>query len=228
MTGAGEMTLTRGLQMPVADDSEFVGQLLDAYAADAWRMGVAAVKPGGPGVPTQMQVGEIDADGWVEWRVLPSTLSETEVALIEAEFGVQFPPIVRAFLLARFHLFDQVASQRYEQQVFMTNTPAGKPLKPLRDLLSSWRPLIRAGYIPFAQWGDGWGPMCFDATRRNTDGDCPVVWMDHEALVPWGSERFQQREFVAPLAQPLYQSCREFLVDVFGHSQTKRDADPSH
>jgi hypothetical protein len=213
--------------MAVGDDTEVVGQLLDAYASDAWRMGVAAVSPGGAGVPPQMQVGEIDADGWVEWRVLPSTLSETEVAAIEAEFGVQFPPLFRAYLRARFHLFDQVKSLRYDQQVFMTDTPAGEPLKPLRELLSSWRPLTHAGYIPFAEWGDGWGPMCFDAARRDTDGDCPVVWMDHEALVPLGSERCRQREFVAPLAQPLYGSCREFLVDVFGHSQAKRDTDAS-
>ena len=33
--------------MAVADDSAFVGQLLDRYALDAWRMSVAAEDPGG-------------------------------------------------------------------------------------------------------------------------------------------------------------------------------------
>lgn len=201
--------------MAVAD-SEFVGRLLDAFAVDAWRMGVAVKDRADRGVPLEMQVGEVDADGWVEWRMLPSTLGVTDVTAVENEFGVEFPALFRAYLLARFHLFDQVQSRRYNQQVFMTDTPFGRPLKPLRDLMSSWRPLIDADYIPFAQWGDGWGPMCFDSAHRDADGDCPVAWMDHELLVPFTSPRFRQREHVSRLAQPLYGSCKEFLVDVFG------------
>jgi len=202
--------------MAVAEDNAFVGQLLDAYAVEAWRMGVAAEDTEGAGVPREMQVGAVNADGWVEWRVLPSTLNEDDVTAFEKEFGVQLPPVFRAYLLARFQLFDQLRSRRYDQQIFMTDTPAGKPLRPLRTLISSWRPLIDAGFVPFAQWGDGWGPMCFDSARRAADGECPVVWMDHEALVPLGAERCHQRESVLPLAQPLYQTCREFLLDVFG------------
>jgi hypothetical protein len=202
--------------MAVADDSAFVGQLLDRYALDAWRMGVAPRDPAGAGVPPEMQVGEVNADGWVEWRVLPSTLKDADVGTLESEFGVQFPPVFRAYLLARLQLFDQVWSRRHDQQIFMTDTPAGKPLKPLRGLMKAWRPLIDAGFVPFAQWGDGWGPMCFDVAQRRSDGECPVVWMDHEALVPLGPEACRDREAVSPLVQPLYGSCREFLMDVFG------------
>src|SRR5262245_51922061 len=154
--------------MAVANDSAFVGHLLDAYASDAWRMGVAAEDPADAGVPQEMQVGEVNEDGWVEWRVLPSTLKEADVGALENDFGVQFPPVFRAYLLARFQLFNQVRSRRYDQQIFMTDTPAGKPLRPLRELLKTWQPLIDAGLIPFAQWGDGWGPMCFDAVQRRS------------------------------------------------------------
>ncbi len=202
--------------MSVAQDAKFVGQLLDAYAERAWRMGVATDDRADAGVPPAMQVGEVDAEGWVEWRVLPSTVTAADVAAVEGEFGVRFPPVFRVYLLARLHLFDQVQSRRHNEQVFMTDTPAGRPLRPIRQLLSSWQPLTAAGFIPFAQWGDAWGPMCFDSAGRGADGDCPVVWMDHESLVPLGAERCRQRDAVAPLAQPLYESCREFLVDVFG------------
>jgi hypothetical protein len=202
--------------MSVAEDTMFVGQHLDAYAERAWRMGVAADNRADAGIPPVMQVGEVNDEGWVEWQVLPSTLTVAEVAAVEGEFGVSFPPLFRAYLLARFHLFDQVQSRRYNQLIWMTDTPAGRPLRPLRQLMLSWQPLTAAGYVPFAQWGDSWGPMCFDTAGRRADGDCPVVWMDHEALVPLGSERCRLREAVAPLAQPLYESCREFLVDVFG------------
>lgn len=202
--------------MAVSNDSVFVGQLLDEYAIDAWRMGVAAEDPADAGVRPAMQLGEVNAEGWVRWGVLPSTLKERDVVALENEFGVQFPPVFRAYLLARFQLFDQVRSRRYDQQIFITDTPEGKPLKPLRELLKAWRPLVDAGFVPFAQWGDGWGPMCFDGLQRRADGECPIVWMDHEALVPLGPEVCRRREVVAPLVQPLFDSCRELLLDVFG------------
>ena len=204
--------------MPVAEDSEFVGQLLDSYAVDAWRMGVAAEDPADGGVPPEMQVGEVNADGWVQWRVLPSTLKESDVESLESEFGAQFPSVFRAYLLARFHLFDHVRRRRYDQQILMSDTPAGKPLTPLQELMTAWKPLVDAGFIPFAQWGDGWGPVCFDVGNSSGDGECPVVWMDHEVLIPLGAEECRRRETVAPLVQPLYDSCREFLLDVFGRS----------
>jgi hypothetical protein len=202
--------------MGLTEDTAFVGSLLDAYGAGAWRMDVAAEDPDDAGVPPEMQVGAVNDDGWVEWRLLPSTLSEPDVAAIEREFGVEFPPLFRAYLLARFHLFDQVMSGRYQQQVLMTDTPGNRPLAPLRELLTAWRPLIEAGYVPFAQWGDGWGPMCFDARARRADGDCPVVWLDHERVIPLGEEACRRRETMQPLAETLYESCREFLLDVFG------------
>ena len=202
--------------MVIADDWDFVGHLLDQYAINAWRMGVGAVDPVDRCVPPEMQVGEVNAEGEVEWRVLPSTLPEADVTALEAEFGVEFPLVFRAYLVSRFHLFDQVRSRRHDQQILMSDTPAGKPLWPLRKLMTAWRPLIDAGFIPFAQWGDGWGPMCFDSSQRRNDNECRIVWMDHEALVPLGAEICRRREAVLPLVQPLYDSCREFLLDVFG------------
>jgi hypothetical protein len=164
-----------------------------------------------------MQIGEIDAHGWVEWQPLPSTLHDADVDALESDLGVQFPPLFRAYLLSRFHLFDQVKSRRYDQQIFMTHTPSRQPLKPLRDLMVAWRPLIDAGFIPIAEWGDGWGPMCFDTAQRDANGECPVVWMDHELLIPLGEEACRHRESVRPFVRRLYSSFREFLVDVFGH-----------
>src|SRR5262245_59781900 len=93
-----------GAPMSTLDDRRFVENLLDLYAVDAMRTGVVCEHPE-RGVPSAMQVGEVNADGWVEWRILPSTLSETEVTALEVEFGVQFPPLFRTYLLARFHLF---------------------------------------------------------------------------------------------------------------------------
>lgn len=197
------------------DDRQFVENLLDQYAVDAWRRSVSCEHPE-RGVPSAMQVGEIDEDGWVEWRILPSTLGEAEVDTLELDFGVKFPPLFRAYLLARFHLFDQVRSRKHDQLVWMSDTPHGRPLMPLRGMISSWSPLIDAGFVPFAQWGDGWGPMCFDTRLSRMDGECPIVWMDHESLAILGPDKCRNRDAVLPLAKVLYPSCREFLTDVFG------------
>lgn len=204
--------------MPLPEDIAFVGQLIDTYAVEADRRSVASRKPQDSGVPAAMQVGQIDTWGWVEWRVLPSTLSEDEVTELENKFGIHLPPLFRAYLLARFHLFDQVTSRLHDQLILMTDTPAGNPLAPLLQLLTAWRPLIDSGFIPFAEWGDGWGPMCFDTERRALDGDCPIVWMDHEGLAQLGEEHCRMRKKVLPLTQPLYETFRQFVTDVFGRS----------
>jgi hypothetical protein len=202
--------------MAIADDITFFGELLDAYATRAGRFGVVAEDPEDTGVPREMQVGEVNSEGWVEWCLLPSTLREADVEAMESDFRVRLPPPFRAFLLSRHQLFDQVQSRQYNQLVLMPDTPFGKPLSPLRELMSAWRPLIDAGFIPFAQWGDGWGPMCFDDARRGNDGECPVGWLDHEPLIALGQEQCRQRENVVPLFQPLYGSSKQFLIDVFG------------
>lgn len=58
--------------MSVAEDIAFVGQLLDAYAVDAYRMSIAMEANNDLGIPPEMQVGEVDDEGYVEWRVLQS------------------------------------------------------------------------------------------------------------------------------------------------------------
>ncbi len=205
--------------MPPDEDTAAVGRMLDEYASGIpdpiFMMGVACEPGEDRGVPLDMQAGPVNRDGWVAWKVIPSTLSEAEVGALETEFGVQFPPLFKAYLLVRHHLFDQVKSRRYDQQIFMPAVPSRRRLGWLREEMRAWQPLVAAGYIPFAEWGDCWGPMCFDTERRGDDGDCPIVWMDHERLIPLGAERCRVRAELLPLVQPLYGSFREMLTDVF-------------
>lgn len=201
--------------MGLAEDREFVGRLLDSYGNSAWRFGVALEHPADAGVPVDMQIGDVNSDGWVEWAILASTAKIEDLDALEKEFGIDLPVPFRAYLLARLHLFNQVESRRYKQQILLSDTPSTNPLGPLKFLLNAWRPLLDAGYIPFAEWGDSWGPMCFDARQRSSDGDCPIVWFDHEVLFSNGEDSCRNRDWMAAHARPLYESCREFLVDVF-------------
>jgi hypothetical protein len=197
-------------------ETAYVGRILDAYGAHVQKVHVAAADPEDGGVPDAMRAGEVDIDGWVPWKLLTSTLTEADVAAVERRFGIDFPPVFRGYLLARFHLFQQVRSNLHDQQVLIPATPSHRPLDQLSALLAAWHPLIDAGYIPFAEWGDGWGPMCFDVSLRAADGDCPVVWFDHDLLVTLGEEASIRPDELRPISRPLYGSCREFVLDVFG------------
>lgn len=180
-------------------------------------MGVAAVEDDGSGVPPEMFDGDVNDEGWVAWRLLPSTLSDSDVTRLETEYAVEFPPLFRAYLLAWFQLFDQIHSTRHDQLIFNTDVPSNDPLGPISGLIDAWQPLLSAQFVPFAEWGDGWGPMCFDTVNRLDDGDCPIVWMDHDLLIPLGLDKLRDREAVLPHVNPLYDSYRDFFDDAFTH-----------
>ncbi len=82
--------------------------------------------------------------------------------------------------------------------------------------MNTWQPLFDAGFVPVAQWGDGWGPICFDTTQRRDDGECPMVWIDHEDIISLDPGEYRQRDAVRLLMKPLYDSCRDFFSDIFG------------
>lgn len=203
--------------MASIDDLTFVGQLIDTYAQTGRRMGTAD-DPEDGGVPFDMRVGAVTKDGWVAWNVLPSTLAESEVQHAEQAFGITFPPLFRAYLLARYHLFDSLHSRKHDEQVMLTCVPSVDSLGPLTETLSAWQPLLAAGYFPFGSWGDDYGPICLDGLARRSDGDCPVVWLDHEALLDFDIDAIDRAQ-VAPLAQLLYESFRECLMDLFGRDE---------
>ena len=116
--------------MTLPEDMAFVGGLLDAYYRRYPARGVAPEDPEDEGVPPEMQDGPIDDEGWVAWKMLPSTITEDDLRCLEGEFGIRFPPLFRAYLLARSHLFDQVRSRRYEQLILLPAMPSHDPLRP--------------------------------------------------------------------------------------------------
>lgn len=200
--------------MGLADDIAEIGGLIDAYDDGRPACHVIVDSPGRERPPIEMRGGPFGGD-WVACLVLPSTLQVADVEALENEFDIALPPVIRAYPLARFHLHDQVRSHKHGNLISWPCVPSRRSLDPLREYLRGWPALLKAGYIPFASWGDGWGPMCFDAARRQPDDDCPVVWLDHELLFDAGIEKISDRAVSEPLARPLYDSARELIRDVF-------------
>lgn len=164
------------------------------------------------GVPRDMEAGPVDADGWVAWKWLPSRVSEADVAEITELAPTACAPL-RAYLRAHCHLFQQ--SRWNDQQVLLVPIPSDDPLGPFLDQLDAWAPLVDAGYVPFATWGDGWGPICVDVARES-EGDAPVIWLDHEILA--GLPDSPSRAQLEPHAQPVSASLVQFLRAVLAQA----------
>lgn len=164
------------------------------------------------GVPLDMVAGEIDPEGWVKWKFLPSTLEAGAIFAFEQQFQVQFPPLFRAYLMAGFHLFEQIK----DSYVSMPRIPSDDPFFDLRRNLENpfGSRLKQVGYVAFAWYSDSWGPICFDIDNPLPDGDFPVVWFDHEDNIFYGDEELIQREAISRRAQKLYQSFQEMLKEL--------------
>ena len=180
------------------------------YAENSYRIHVSDA------VPPAMSDGEIDSEGWVTWKVIDSSVSEADLNAIEREFGFTLPPYFAGYLRACCHLLDQVHCRSFdEQQVLMPSCPSDAPLAKLHQTLTALQPLINARYVPFAEWGDGWGPVCMDVTTSsNETDDYPIVWFDHEEILPMGEDG---------CAQPLFPSFKAMFMEIYGDSASTTD-----
>lgn len=184
---------------------------MDSYASKIQLILVAKMPPFDAkdgGVPPSMFDGEVDAEGWVKWKMLPSTLTEDDVAEIEKMLPGQFPPLYRAFLTTRFTMDIETPEIR------LPALPSDNPLGDLLMELRGWSALFPAGYVAFAEDANDSGPLCFDFNSRLVNGDCSVVVFDHEHLINLGEEACGERKNVFPYAKLVYNSFRELLEKV--------------
>ncbi|MCB1053070.1 MAG: SMI1/KNR4 family protein [Acidobacteria bacterium] len=189
----------------------FISNALDAYYSSHSFGTVAKDPPFEPqsgGAPPEMWNSQPDTDGWVEWKMLPSTVSERDLEQLEAEFEVKLPAILASYFRARFHLFDQVAIG--DLVLILPSVPSDSPFRPIRANFLAWRQLMAACFLPFGSFQDGWGPLCFDLKEGSAD-DAPICWFDHEHLAPLSKAELGDRATLEPLKQPLFGSFRELL-----------------
>jgi hypothetical protein len=194
------------------EDARFISECLDAYAAAIGLIHVAKAPPYSPlegGAPPAMWDDDVGPDGWVSWRMLPSTVTEDEIRALERTAEAEFPPLYRAFLTARFVMDLDVPGVR------LPALPSDAPLARVSAHIEAWSPLHRAGYIAFADDDNDTGPLCFDVRASRSGGDCPIVLFDHEQLVALGQPQLAERALVAPHALPYFDSFRHLLIRGF-------------
>jgi hypothetical protein len=130
-------------------------------------------------IPAEMYDPDIpERDDWIGWKPAPSTVTETDLDELEGMLGTAYPPPYRTFL-RYLHFYDLT-----ERGVRFFRHPFGTWREKLTQMYNAIEPkdhYIGAGFIPFGNEDmmDA-GPVCFDTRNRRPDGDCPVVFLDHE------------------------------------------------
>jgi hypothetical protein len=153
-----------------------------------------------PFVPRDMRLGPPDAEGWADWKMLPSRVTEADIRALEKRLPAPLPPAFVAYLTARHVLAMNFGE--YSLPVL----PTRAPLRDARNFLMA-RELWPCGYLQFAGGPCG-DPVCFDIARRRPNGDYPVVVFNHDQVPEeaWGS-----RAALRPYVQQLAPSFRAFL-----------------
>lgn len=123
-----------------------------------------------PDLPEEMSVeGTKDGDGWAVWRLIPSTVTDEDIAKEEEGFGVKFPNLLKAFISTYHHAFDMLGDNY--------------PDDPFEGLDNAFNPQLAANnYLPFGWDEDGYFIRCIDLNADSDGDNCPVVQFDHEEL----------------------------------------------
>lgn len=139
--------------------------------------------------PTMADASRPAHDDWRPWKAIESTVADADLDRLESILGLRFPPSYRAFLRYRHFYTLTEGGVRVQEHV------VGRWDTELLSLYESWDPdrIVGVGLIPFGSetFMDA-GPVCFDTRRRLQDGECPVVFWDHEWI---GGEREVQPMF---------------------------------
>lgn len=165
------------------------------------------------GVPKEMEDGTPDHEGYVKWKPIPSNINETEIQALEREYGISFPQLYRSYLMSYYHLGIRVKMEKIN--ISLPEIPSDNPFKEIRFELEAWKPLVNVGYLPFGDYGDGWGPICFDFLSLDQNGDAPIIWFDHEELFNMDFEEGKPRTELDIIKKDLYSSFQEFLKKMF-------------
>ncbi len=114
-------------------------------------------------------------EDWIPWQPIPSTVSDQDIAELEAHFGGTLPPAYVAFL--RYVHFVELTEIgiRFESHI------PGQWKEDLIAVFDANRPYWPTGYhlVPFGyETRMDAGPICFDFANRQPNGDCAVVIWD--------------------------------------------------
>ena len=175
--------------------SLLVEKFVDSALAQLRRRGLM-LSPGQ--LPERMRDSSIPPlNDWIGWREVPSVVTDAELNALEQETGLMYPLIYRDFL--KYRHFVELSEIGIGFEKHLCNDWQATLRK---AYFRSWprKQILDIGLLPFGRETNlESGPVCFDTRKRDVDGDCPVVFWDHEWV---GGEKE---------IQPLFSSCRKMF-----------------
>lgn len=161
-----------------------------------------------PGLPEDMLADGADPnEEWNTWKLIPSTVTDEDIAEREKEYGLKFPNCIRAFLQTYHHCFGDIVGRNMSDE-------------PFYSLDNAFNPHLAAnGYLPFSWDKDGYFIRCIDVSVSDAEEKCPVVQFDHEVLFDMQYEYEDDgeeipREKLEELAEHISANFYKYLNDI--------------
>ena len=132
-------------------------------------------------VPIEMKDGTKNEDGWITWKPIKSTVTNSEIIQLEVMTNCNFPISFIEFL--KYKHFYGLYLAAFPMIRFY-NHPIKNWLKKYVQMYSyDWvrEDLISNKIIPFADYGD-YGFLCFDAREKYPNNEYPILMVDHELV----------------------------------------------
>ncbi len=152
--------------------------------------------------------GADPSEEWNTWKLIPSTVTDGDIAEYEEAFGLKFPNCIRAFFTVYHHCFGNFVGRN------MSN-------EPLEELDNAFNPHLTAnGYLPFSWDRGGYFICCIDLADMPDEEKCPVVQFPHEELFDLQYE-FEDngkeipREQFGTLAEKIADNFYEYLNGIY-------------
>jgi SMI1 / KNR4 family (SUKH-1) len=131
-----------------------------------------------PNMPAEMRDPNVPpSNGWIAWQAIASTVTDQDIIDLETHFGGKLPVSYVNFLKYR-HFYDLTeCGVRFNRHII------GRWKDELIQLYDTYQDSFPTDshLVPFgAETFMDAGPVCFDFQQRHTDGDCAIVFWDHE------------------------------------------------
>ena len=84
------------------------------------------------------------------------------------------------------------------------------------SLFEAFRVLSDGGFVQFGKGPDyDYDPICFDLSRRDAEGDCPVVKFDHEEIL------INERLVVVKELTPSFRELMKLIIEDAGNREKR-------
>lgn len=133
-------------------------------------------------IPDGMFTGEVEFDTEYKdlklrtWKMIPSDVTEEDIAELEKEIGIRLPDPLRAYYTSYYHLWD-----------FQRNLSENSPVCKMDGIYNAYNELmIQFGYLPFT-WDNQYGCLfCMKFDENNND--CGIYIIDHGEMFSFDAE----------------------------------------